>query len=95
VLPESRRLIGPPDRLTDVFALDRERTYGKAPPCASVALRSAQLMAEPRLPELHQHDAFEVSPAVEIYAILKDTHARSTPVPVRRQIHDQVGFGIG
>jgi hypothetical protein len=52
-------------------------------------------MAEPRLPELHQHDAFEVSPAVEIYAILKDTHARSTPVPVRRQIHDQVGFGIG
>ena len=74
-----------PNRRIDVSKLYYDRKFGSAPPGTRIDLRYTTILADLKLPQRGQHDAFEDAlGAAEAYLILKDMRERGVRLPRER-----------
>src|SRR5207247_5402920 len=71
-----------PNRRIDVSRLYYDRKFGSAPPGTRIDLRYTTILADLRLPQHDQHDAFEDAlGAAEAYLVLEDMRERGVRLP--------------
>jgi DNA polymerase-3 subunit epsilon len=74
-----------PNRRIDVSKLYYDRKLGSAPPGTRIDLRYTTILADLRLPQRDQHDAFEDAlGAAEAYLVLEDMRERRVRLPRQR-----------
>jgi DNA polymerase III subunit epsilon len=74
-----------PNRRIDVSKLYYDRKFGSAPPGTRIDLRYTTILADLRLPQRDQHDAFEDAlGAAEAYLVLEDMRDRGARLPRQR-----------
>ena len=74
-----------PNRRIDVSKLYYDRKFGSAPPGTRIDLRYTTILADLKLPQRDQHDAFEDAlGAAEAYLVLEDMRERRVRLPRQR-----------